>query len=78
MVAEFEDIVKPHGVAISALVPSFSSDNQMMYVNYGFDSMEHWGIFSDAMLKDEKMPSTQTRAAEIAVLKASSEILVVA
>ena len=74
---ELEDIVGPHDVVITAVAPAIGPDHQVMFANYSFNSMEHWGKVMDVMMTDKKMIDFQNRAAGMGTLRSSSAVQII-
>ena len=77
MMDALEGIVKPHDVAVTLVAPAIGPDHQVMYANYSFNSMEHWGKVMDIMMTDKKMIDFQDRAAGMGTLRSSSAVQIV-
>ena len=74
---DLDALVKDLDVTTSAVVPVMSEDHELMYINYRFSSLDHWGTAVDKMSSSSDFQSLVTKGNEIGTLKWSRMIKVI-
>ena len=74
---DLDALVKDLDVTTSAVVPVMSEDHELMYINYRFSSLDHWGTAVDKMSSSSDFQSLVTKGNEIGTLKWSRMIKII-